>query len=316
MKKYFLFFLFFLVVLQAKELTPSYTLKVNGDIVDMMISSGKIYVTTDSSSVDIFDIATKKLEKVIKFKKIKDFLGELSDVRIYSVDKDKDRLLFVTQGEKGYSRIYLYQEGVNKLLLDENSEMSIMKAMFLSGNKIIFATLSSQVVVYDMKNKKIVYNKQISESKFSDFVLNIMKTKLLLADESGDTKLVDVSDGSIEKVFKGKNLDNVYQIDYKDHVIATAGKDRRCAVYWDNNSHSYYKSSNFLIYSVGLSPFGKLCAYASDDKNNIVVFETQNGEDLYKLSGNESPISNIVFADKNSLFTTNKNKIKFWKLFN
>ena len=314
MKKFLLFYLFFLVVLQAAKLTPSYTLKVDGEIIDMIVSSGKIYATTDSSSVNIFNIATQKLEKVIKFKKIKDFLGDISNAKIYSVDKDKDRLLFVTQGEKGYSRIYLYQKGVNKLLIGEDKQMSIMKAKFLSKNKIIFATLSSQIIAYDIKNKKIIYNKQISESKFSYFVLNIMKTKLLLADESGDTKLVDVNDGSIEKIFKGKNLDNIYQIDYKNHVIATAGKDRRCAIYWDNNSRSYHKRSNFLIYSVGLSTLGKLCAYASDDKNNITVFKTESGEELYKLTGNKNPISNIVFTDSNTLFTTDKNEIKLWRL--
>jgi len=313
-KKFLLFYLFFLVVLQATKLTPSYTLKVDGEIIDMIVSSGKIYATTDSSSVDIFNIATQKLEKVIKFKKIKDFLGDISDAKIYSVDKDKDRLLFVTEGENGYSRVYLYQKGVNKLLIGENKQMPIMKAKFLSANKIIFATLSSQIGVYDIKNKKIIYKKQISESKFSDFVLNTMKTKLLLADESGDTKLVNVDDGSIEKIFKGKNLDNIYQIDYKNHVIATAGKDRRCAVYWDNNSRSYYKSSNFLVYSVGLSPLGKLCAYMSDDKNDITVFETKSGKELYKLTGNKNPISNIVFTDSNTLFTTDGNEIKLWRL--
>lgn len=314
MKKYLLFYLLFMVALQAAKLTPIYTLKVDGDIIDMIVNSAKIYATTDSGSMDIFDVATQKLEKVIKFKKIKDFLGDLSDVKVYSVDKDKDRLLFVTQGEKGYSRVYLYQKGVNKLLIGEDKQMPIMKAKFLSKNKIIFATLSSQVAVYDIKNKKIIYNKQISESKFSTFVLNKMKTRLLLADESGDTKLVDVNDGSIKKIFKGKNLDNIYQIDYKNHVIATAGKDRRCAVYWDNSPKSYYKSSNFLIYSVGLSPLGKLCAYESDDKNNIIVFETESGEELYRLTGNKSPISNIVFINVNTLLTTNKNKIKLWRL--
>ena len=314
MKKYFLFYLLFIVVLQATELKPVYTLKADGKIIDSMIDAGKIYVTTDSSSVDVFDIATQKLVKVIKFDKIKDFLGDVSDTRIYSIDKIKDKFVFVTQGEKGFSRIYLYQNGLKELLLNEKNKMSIMKAMFLSQNEIVFTTLSSKVVRYNIKDKKIIYKKQVSESKFSDFVLNSMKTRLLLADESGNVKLVNLSDGTIKKVFKNKNLDNIYQIDYKDNVIATAGKDRKCAVYWDDNSRAYSKKSNFLVYSVGLSPFGKLCAYMSNDKNDIVVFKTQSGENLYVLKGNKSPISNIIFADKQNLFTTNKDKIKLWRL--
>lgn len=312
--KFFLYCLFFIVSLQAVELSPVYTLKADGKIIDAMIDAGKIYVTTDSSSVDVFDIASKKLVKVIKFAKMKDFLGDISDTKIYSIDKNEDKFVFVTQGEKGFSRIYLYQDGVKKLLLSEKNKMSIMKAMFLSKEKIVLTTLSSKVVLYDIKNKKIIYNKQVSESKFSDFVLNSMKTKLFLADESGNVKLVNLSDGSIEKIFKNKNLDNIYQIDYKNSIIATAGKDRKCAVYWDDNSREYSKKSNFLVYSVGLSPFGKLCAYMSNDKNDIVVFQTQSGENLYLLRGNKSPITNIIFADEKNLFTTNKNKIKLWRL--
>jgi len=274
-KRYLLLFIFFLTVLQAKDLTSLYTLKANGDIIDMMISSGKIYVTTDSSSVDIFDIKTKKLVKNLKFKKLKDFLGDISDIRIYSVDKIANKLLFATQGEEGYSRIYIYENGKNKLL---------------------------------------IYKKQVSGSKFSDFVLNKTKTKMVLVDESGNAKLINTKNGKIIRIFKGQNLDNVYQVDYKNHIIATAGKDRRCVIYKDDSSYAYYKISNFLIYSVGLSPSGKLCGYSSDEKNNITVFNTQTQENLYKLTGNKSPISNIVFVNENSLFTSNKNKIKFWRL--
>ncbi len=314
MKRYLLLFIFFLTVLQAKDLTSIYTLKADGDIIDMMISSGKIYVTTDSSSVDIFDIKTKKLVKNIKFKKLKDFLGDISDIRIYSVDKIANKLLFATQGEEGYSRIYIYENGKNKLLFDKKEKLPILKAEFISRNRIIFATLSSEVILYNLKNRKIIYKKQVSGSKFSDFVLNKAKTKMVLVDESGNAKLINTKNGKIIRIFKGQNLDNVYQVDYKNHIIATAGKDRRCVVYKDNSSYAYYKISNFLIYSVGLSPSGKLCGYSSDEKNNITVFNTQTQENLYKLTGNKSPISNIIFVNENSLFTSNKNKIKFWRL--
>ncbi len=314
MKKSLLFFLSFFIFLQAKELTSLYTLKTNGDIIDMILNSGKIYATTDSSSVDIFDIKTKKLEKVIKFKKMKDFLGDLSDIRIYSVDKINNKLLFATQGEEGYSRIYIYENGKKKLIFDKKNKMPILKAGFISENKIIFATLSSEVALYNLKTKKFIYIKQISGSKFSDFALNRAKTKMVLVDESGNAKLINISNGKIIRIFKGQNLDNVYQVDYKNHIIATAGKDRRCVVYKDNGSYAYYKTSNFLIYSVGLSPNGKLCGYSSDEKNNITIFNTQTQENLYKLIGDKSPISNIIFINENTLFTSSKNKIKFWRL--
>lgn len=316
MKK--IIFIFFILILQliGKDIKPLYTLKADGEILAVLVKNGKIYASTSSSIVDIFDIKSRKKEEVIKFDKIKDFLGDMSDTRIFSVDNMGDKLLFVSQAEKGFSRLYIYDGKKKSLIFDTKDELPIVKAKFISKNRIILALLSSEVVLYDLKTKKFIYKNQISESKFSDFALNFDRTKMVLADESGSATLLRTRNGKIIKVYKGQNLDNVYQVDYKNHTIAVASKDRRCGIYKDNSQKAYYKKAKFMVYSVGISPDGKLCAYPSDFANNITIFDVDTKENIYELTGDKSTISNIVFISNNKIFTTSKDKIKFWKLVN
>jgi len=289
-------------------------MKADGDILDILVQNGKIYATTDSSVVDIFDIKTKRIQKVIKFTKIKDFLGDVNDAMIFSVDKIGNNLLFVSQGKEGFSRVYLYKNNKKYLLFDTKDKLPVVKAKFISKDKIIMALLGSRILLYDLKNKKFIYLKQISESKFSDFKLNSDKSIIILADESGEAIKINAKNGKIIKIFKGQNLDNVYQIDYKNHIIAVASKDRRCGIYKDDGTLSYYKKGNFLVYSVGLSMDGKLCGYANNFKNDVVIFRVNGGENIYKLVGDKSPVSNIIFLNKDRILTTSKNKIKIWSL--
>ncbi len=314
MKLFFLLISILLVNLFAKDIKSLYTLKADGTILALLVDSDKIYASTDSGVVDIFDIKSRKKDKSIEFDKIKDFFGDMSDTRIFSVDKDKGKLLFVSQGEEGFSRVYIYKDDKNNLIFDKKNKLSIVKAKFISEDRIILALLSSQVLLYDLKTKKIIYNEQVSGSKFSDFSLNSDRTRMVLVDESGAATLVDTANGKIIKVFKGQNLDNVYQVDYKNHTIAIASKDRRCGVYKDDGSLSYYKKADFMVYSVGLSPDGSICAYPSDFVNNITIFDVQSGENLHRLVGDKSTISNIIFTSNNTIFTTSKNKIKFWRI--
>ncbi len=314
MKRIILVILIISVGLFSKDITFSEEITADGEIINLLVKDGNIYATTSRSVVDVFDLKTKKLVKKIKFDKVRDFFGDLSDVRIFSVDKMGDRLLFASQGTKGFSRVYLYYDNKLHLIFDENDKMAIMKVRFMDKDKIIFSLLSSEIILYDLKNKKNIYDKQASGSKFSDFKLNKAKTKLLLSDESGSGKIVDTKTGNVIKKFYGQNLDNTYQVDYKNNIIAIASKDRRCGIYKEDGSMAYHKVSNFLVYSVGLSPDGKYCAYPSDDKNNITIFRVNDRENLYTLVKNESPVSNIVFINDKELITSNGSKIKFWSL--
>ena len=308
-------FLFFILILQllAKDINPLYSIKADGEILAVLVQDGKIYASTDSGIVDIFDIKSHQKEKIIKFDKIKDFLGDMSDARIFSVDKIDKKLLFVSQAEEGFSKLYLY-DGKKTLIFDTKDKLPIVKAKFITKDKIILALLSSQVILYDLKTKKFIYKSQVSESKFSDFALNLDKTKMVLADESGSATLLRTLNGKTIKVYKGQNLDNVYQVDYKNHTIAVASKDRRCGIYKDDSTTAYYKKAKFMVYSTGVSPDGKLCAYPNDFANNITIFDVDTKEDIYELSGDKSTISNIIFMNNSEIFTTSKDKIKFWKL--
>ncbi|MFK5882113.1 MAG: WD40 repeat domain-containing protein [Sulfurospirillum sp.] len=314
MKKILLILTILVIQLFAREINSLYTIKTDGEILGVLVQDDKIYASTDSGTVDIFDIEKKELIRVIKFDKIKDFFGDVSDARVFSIDKEGGKLLFVSQGEGGFSRVYLYQGKKKSLIFNKRDKLSVVKAKFISKDKIILALLSSQVLLYNLKSKKFIYNKQVSGSKFSDFALNRDRSKMALVDESGSATLIDTKDGKVIKVFKGENLDNVYQVDYKNHIIAIASKDRRCGVYRDDGTLSYYKKAEFMVYSVGLSPDGKMCAYPSDFVNSITIFDTSNKENVYKLVGDKSTISNIIFTGDKTLFTTSKNKIKFWRL--
>ncbi len=304
-----------LMLLQAKEATLSDTLKVDGSINDMSIKNGKIYISTDSGMANVIDLKTKKSIKEFKFKKIKDFMGDLTDTNVYTIDENAGLFLFVLQGESGHSRVLLINKsGKRDFIINDNDALNIMKARFISKDKILFGLMSSELILYDLKKRKNIYDKQISQMKFADFKLNKDKTKLALSDEGGDIKIVDVKSGAIEKILTGINKDNVYQVDFKNSIVATAGKDKKCGIYNLKDGTSYYKESNFLVYSVGLSKDGKLCGYPSSDKNEVTIFDTTTKENLFTLKGGKSFVSNIIFLDKNHIVTSAKNKIKFWNL--
>lgn len=314
MGKIFTLLILSCIAIAAHDLLPYSSIDTNGEVIDMSVKNQKIYATTDSGKVDIFDLETKKMIKEIKFKKIKDLFGDLNDVRVFSVDVSADKILLASQGEKGFSRVYLYYNDKLHKIFDEEDQMAIMKVKYVTPDKILLALLSSELILYDIVNKKVLYDKQVSQSKFSDFRFNEDKSKIAFSDESGSVKIIDVNDAKILKEYSGQNLDNVYQLDYKNHIIAVASKDKKCGIYKDDGSMAYHKESNFIVYSTGLSPSGKLCGYASDDKNNITVFDVYTKENLYKLRKNDNPISNIIFLDEKNIITSDKNKIKFWRL--
>ncbi|MEA1892938.1 MAG: WD40 repeat domain-containing protein [Campylobacterota bacterium] len=309
--------------LNAKDLSPTYVYEASGGVTDIVAKDGKIFVATQASGVDIFDLKTKKHLQKISIPQIKDFMGDIIDAKVYNVDVYDDKVLLTSQGAKGFREIHIFENGKTDLAISIDQRMFISKAKFIDADTIIFSLLSNEMYLYNLKTKKIIWKIDVKapdadfNSTFADFVLNEEKNIAVVADESGDLKIVKVKNGEVIKILAGKNLDKVFKVDYKKGIIITAGQDGRCVVYNLKNSTDYFlRDKNwFLIYGAGLSPSAKLGAYSSDEQNNVTVFKTDTKAKLYKLTNNLMTLSSILFISEDEIFvTTDSNKFNYYKL--
>ena len=317
--KYLLYLFFisnlFILNINAKDLAPTSSLLASGGVTDLVLNNDKLYVATAASSVDIFNIKTQEKINSIKMPQIKDFLGDIIDSKIYSVDVLEENILILSQGEKGGRNLDIYKDGKIENIIKDTERLFIGRAKFLDENHIIYALLSNQVYLYDIKNKKVLKEIQVSQSKFSSFRLTQDKSKLVICDESGVISMLDSKSFEILKIFRYQNLDNVFQVDIKDNLILTAGQDRRAAVYNLDTNKAYYKEYSFLIYAAALSPSTKLAAVASDEENNVTIFDTNTQANLYKLTQNKATLSNILFLNENEIIVTSDDKqINYYKI--
>lgn len=294
---------------------PSAQFIADGAITDIVYKEQKLYSATDASCVNVFDAKTQKIIKTIKLEQITDFMGDIIDSKVYSVDLIDDKMLLLSQGKKGARRLHIYENETLTLVLPYTKKLFIAKAKFLDKNTVLLGLLSNDIISYDITTQKENYNFQVSGSKFSDFVLNEDKSEIIIADESGNLKIHKTKDGAFVQELSGQNLDNVFQVDTKNGIIITAGQDRRTVVYAPKFDSAYYLHADFLIYGVGLSPSGKIAAYASDEKNNVTVFDTITKKKFGVFTGNKMTITKIVFINENEMFVaSDDNTINLYKI--
>jgi len=294
---------------------PTAQYKADGAIIDLVVQNGKLYASTKVSIVDIFSIKTKKIIKKIKVPNIMDFMGDEITAKIYSVDVLDDEVLILSQANKGYRSVYIYKDNKLNPIITIKDKLYIAKAKFIDKDTLILGLLSNDIISYNMKTKKQNWIVQPSGSKFSNLVLNENKTQVVICDESGDLHILDTKNGKVIKTLRGQNLDNVFQADYKNNIVATAGQDRRAVIYNLKANTAYYKTTHFLIYSVGLSPSAKLAGFASDENNNVTVFNTSTKSTVGVYGGNKMTLTNILFLNEKEFFVGSDDKtINFYKI--
>lgn len=303
----------FINLFAMEDLEPSKIFKASGTVQSIVYKNNNLYAGTSEGKIEVFDTFTAEKIKEINIPEIKDFMGDIIPAKIYSIDLIDNKLLIVSQGMKGYRNIFIYENENLKKVIDIDKKYFIQKANFISKDKIVFALLSNQIGIYDLKKEKLDYLIQVSASSFSDFSLSEDKKVLVTTDESGIVRKIKVENAQIFGENKNKNLDKVYQIDYKNGVILTAGQDRQAVIYKDFTDYSM--RFDFLLYSCGLSPKAKLGGIAYNEKNEVLIFDVNTKEKLYNLKGQKATLTQILFKNKDEVFvSSDDSSINYFKL--
>ena len=309
-------FTFLLLSVISFALSPTLSIDVNGTVKEMVLRGTELIIATDNGHVEIYDIKKNKITSNLKIPKIKDFMGDNIEASILSVDKIKQRYLLLSDsGINGYSNLWIIENGKREQLIFPSDKKSIIKARFINEKQILLGYLSNEVSLFDVITKKELYKKQLSESKFSDFALNLDKHQAVFACESGILTIVDTKKGTVLKNLDAVNKDNVFKVAFNKEIITAAGQDRRAAIYNIKNGTSNSITGSFLVYATALSPSSQRVAFALDEENTISIFNTKTREKLFTLKGQKSTLNTIIFKDENTLFTASDNSnILMWKL--
>jgi len=301
----------------ARDIKPFLKIDVGANAKDIvLVGNEKIAIGTDGSKMIVYDYANKKVVKTINIPKIKDFMGDIIDARVSSIDYLNGKYLLLSDsGVGGYSNLRVHENNKTVDIFTQKDKLPIIKAKFIDDNNILLGFLGDEVALYNLKDKKMIYRKQLSPSKFSDFALNRDKTEVVFSCESGENSLVDVKSGKVIKILKGLNLDNVYKVDFKKNIVSCAGQDRRGAWYNIKSGKGDYIEGKFLIYATALSPDEKLVAFPLDEQNNIYIYNTLTKSKIAVLKGQKSTLNTIIFKDNNTIFSaSDDNIVIMWKL--
>lgn len=301
--------LFFLAVVLFAHQKPVSKFVASGRVVDLAYSSNHIFAATDAGVVDVFDYKTKKSIEKIKFDKIKDFAGDKANAKIYSVDVYGDSLLILVQGEGGFGEVYMYEKNRLQKIISISKQLAIAKAAFVDKENILLGLLSDELVSYNIKNAKQNYIVQVSGGRFSDFALNESRSEVVVVDEGGVPQIHNTKTGRVVKKLSNSNLDNIFQVDYRAGVVATAGQDRKMIVYNLKKNSSYFVKSTFLVYAVGISPDGSKVAYSSDEENIISLYDNSTTRLMGSFSGTKMIPSKILFINENEFLVASDDKV-------
>ena len=308
------FYILFATTLCAKNIKPIVTIETSGLVSDFVEDGGYLYVATDAGVVDIIDLSSQKIVKQINFEPMETSTGEYVPTRIHSIDRFQGKTLFVTSDISAYRNVWIDNGKKLKKIIDIEKHMMPKSAFFTNEGKIVFGSFGSDITLYDNEENYKLYDTHISESTMGGMILSQNKKKMVISDESGTVKLIDVKSSKVEKVFSSEHVDNIYRVAYSNGIILTAGQDRRVGVYSDNKK-AFHIKSDFLVYSVGLSPSGATGIYSSGTEHHLQLFNTDNGEKADILVGHFATPNKIMFINENSIISTgDENKIFFWQI--
>jgi len=318
MKQFLLFCLFSIFSFAAPQtIKPLDHIDVDGNVVEFVHKNGTLYIATDTGKLGIYNWKNKSLIKKIQFDKIHDFMGDSIDPKVFGVDVNSDAtlLIIMVQDEGGERILYLYKNKKLIKLLDKNDHIQMREARFLDDDHILIATMSNELILFQISNRKALYETKLSLSTFSDFQLNEDRSKVASACESGIVYIVDVKSSKVLKTLEGGNKDNVFKVDYKNSYVLACGQDRKAALYNVKSGSKTVYPTKFLVYAGALNKDASLSAFGINEQNDIGIYNNRTKSIKYILKGQQSTLNTILFIDEKTLISSSDdNHILIWRI--
>ncbi|HEC1754690.1 WD40 repeat domain-containing protein [Campylobacter lari] len=304
MKKIFL-------ILLMSIYTFSYELKLDSNLNALKFADNSLFIGLDNGEINQYFLKDKKMQKITQLDKIKNFYEENLSPRIYSIDYLNGAILILSEGDFGSKKLYVYK---NKQLLSYDlANDGVKKALFLDDNTILLALLGSNIELFDLKTKNVVKNFTFSSSSLSDVVLNETKTQLVAGFESGELMLFDVKKWQKIKSYKNVHKDNIYQLDFKNTIIASCSTDRKLGIVQNDQEKNIER--DFLIYTCALNENGSIAAFGDNEKNIIELVNTKNLKTIKKFQNKDFLLEYLIFLNEHELISAGyENKIIFWSI--
>ncbi len=316
MKKLFLLLMSIVFAFSLSTLKPYKFYRYNYYISKVAFNKKYLIVGLENGHILINDFKTNKKLSEITLPKIHDFMGNLMAMPIYSLDisPNGENLLILTQGENATRILSIYNFKTKKITKYFQSKKLFMQARYINNNEIFLALLSDEVLLYNLKTKKFLYDNQIGNYVFSTFALNENKTKAVIGDESGVAHIVNTQTGKKIEDLMGYNKNKTIALDFVKNYVINGSDDKRVAIYDINTKNMVYKMDDkFLPYAVALSPKLDKFALQYDENNNILV-STIYGKPLFLLKGHQMPLINMKFLNENTIISYSPSEIIIWKL--
>jgi len=297
-------------------LTPTKKISYNGYISKITYNNTYLIAGLENGIIVIKNFKSLQNIDKISLPKIHDFMGDLIAMPIYSLDisPDNDKLMILAEGEDAKRELYIYNFKNKKLEHIFTTKETLMKGHFIGNDKIFFALLSDEAVLYDLKNRKNIYRKQVGNYVFSTYAIDKKRKIAAFGDESGAIKIVDINTGKKIKEIKGYNKDKTLSVDIKKNLLINGSSDMRVGLYDINTGYAKLELKvKFLPYGATISPDETKFAVQYDEQNDIGLYSVY-GKLINILKGHTMALNGIEFIDSESVISYSPAEIIIWKI--
>ena len=293
---------------------PYKVIKAGANVISSNLIDEILYLGTDGSELDIYDIKADKFLEPIKFRTVKTHFSDEEPAKIFSIDRLGDMLLVLT--EMDYNERYLYvfkkeNDGWSEVSNMHLANKSAKKAFFIDEKTAVVSDFGNEIYYIDLESKKAVFKHKFSIALYVDFEINKTRDKIAIGAESGVIYIYNLKTRQTEQTLNFFK-DNMYDIDYKNDVVAVGCIDKQAGVF--NGSMSYFKS-DFIVYATGLSDDAKTLAYMNGEESDILVYDIASKTKLATVKTGQQILNEIYLSDSGRLISVAYEKeVKFWSV--